>query len=84
MAQPIITAYSQPLSVVGLACAEQCFHRVIARNKKASKVDKELSGDVEEDQKEVNPNEAEESVNFRHGGLLLEVVEHVIFGELPR
>ena len=76
------SAYSQPLGIICLACAEQGFHGVIPWNKEACKVDKEFSCDVEEDQEEVDSDEAEESIDLRHGGLLLEVVEHIILGKL--
>ena len=75
-------AYGQPLSIICLARAEQSFQRVVAWNKEACEVDKELARDIKKDQEEVDSDEAEESIDFRHGGLPLEVVEHLIFGEL--
>lgn len=49
MTQPDVRAYSQPLSVICLACAEQCFHRVITGDEEACEVDQKLSRNVEED-----------------------------------
>ena len=72
------------LSVVGFARTEQRIQRVIPRDDETSNVDKEFAGNVEEDQKEVDANKAEESVDFRHRSLLLEVVENRILRKLWR
>jgi len=56
--------YCQPLSVVNLVRREQGTKRVVAGNDESSNVDKELSGDVEEDQEEVEAGETEDHVNL--------------------
>jgi len=72
----------QPLRVIGLTCAEKGVEGVVAWEEESGKIDQELSSDVEEHQKEVDSNQAEESVDLGHGSLSLEIVEHLIFGEL--
>lgn len=70
------------MSIVGLACTEQRIQGVVSWNKESGEVHKEFTSDVEEDEEEVDRNEAKESVDFGDGGLLLEVVERGISGEL--
>lgn len=55
---------------------------VISRDHKACKVDEEFSGDIEENQKKVYPNESEEGIDLRNGGLPFELVEERIFRQL--
>jgi hypothetical protein len=74
----------QPLSIVNFACAEQGVQGVVSRNDKSCKVHEELSTDVEEDQKEVDSDESEEGVHLGDAGLLLEIVESRVFGQLSR
>jgi len=73
---------SQPLSIIRLARTEECLERVVARNDKAGSIDEELSSDVEEDEEEIDSDEAEEGIDLGHAGLLLEVVEQRILGQL--
>ena len=68
------------LSVVCFTCTKQRLQRIVSWNQESSKVDEELSGDVEEDEKEVHPEESKEGVDLRDGGLLLKIVEYLIFG----
>jgi len=70
------------LSIIGLSCAEQSFERVVSWNEKPGNVHEKFTSDIEEDKEEVNPNEAEESINFRDRCLLLEVVEHRVLRKL--
>ena len=70
------------LGVIGLASAKQGIQRVIPRNDEASKIHKKLAADVEEDQKEVDPNETKKGIDFGDGGLLLKIIERGIFGQL--
>lgn len=72
------------LSVINLAGAEQRFEGIIARNEEAGKVHKELASNVEKDQKEVDPDKPKESIDLGYGGLLLEVVEHGVLGQLQK
>jgi len=65
----------QPLSVINLATAEQCFERIVSRENEASKVDEELSTDVKEDEEEVESEKAEEDIDLGDVGLLLKIVE---------
>ncbi len=77
--------YSQErayLSVVCLSYAEQRLKRIVSWYDEAGNVHEELASDVEEDEEEVDPEKAEESIDFGDGGLLLQVVEHRILGKL--
>ena len=77
-----MNAYGKPLSIISLAAAEQRLQAVVGRDHEASGVDEELAGDVEEDQEEVKGAEAEDHVDFWNAGLLLEVVEGWVPGQL--
>ena len=70
------------LCVIDLAGAEQRVQRVVAGDDKASNVDKELASNVEEDEEEVQAGETQDGVGLGDGGLLLEVVESWVLGEL--
>ena len=70
------------LGIIHFARSEQCIQRVIARNQKAGKVDQKSAGDVEENQKEIDSDKSEKSINLGYGSLLFKVVENRIFGEL--
>ena len=70
------------LGVINFACTEQSFQGVVPWDKESGKVHKKVSGDVEEDKEEVDADETEKGVDLRHRGLLFEVVEHWIFGQL--
>jgi hypothetical protein len=74
--------YCQPLSVVDLACAEQCVQGVVTGDNKAGNVDKELACDVEEDEEEIEASETENGVDLGDGSLLLKVVEGGVLGQL--
>ena len=70
------------MSVVNLACAEQCIQRVVPGDDKSRDIDKKFTGDVEKDEEEVNSDQSEEGVHLRDRGLLLEVVEHWVLRKL--
>ena len=70
------------LSIVNLACAEQCLQRVVPRNDKSCNVDEKFASDVEKDEEEVNSDQAEEGVNLGDRRLLLEVIKYWVLGEL--
>ena len=70
------------LSVICSLGAEQSFQGVVARNKEACEIGEEGASDVEEDEEEVDSEEAEEGVDLGNGGLLLEIVEDRVLGEL--
>ena len=72
------------LSVIGFAGAEQSLQRVVARDDEPSHIDEKLAGNVKENEEEVDADEAEESVDFGNGCLLLKVVEHRVLGQLER
>jgi len=72
----------QPLSIIDLAGAEQGRQRVITRNDEAGDVDEESASNVEEDQEEVEGSETKDDVDLGNRGLLLEVVEGGVFGQL--
>lgn len=75
--------HGQPLGIIGLAAREEGAERVVGRNREAGGVDKELASDVKEDEEEVEGAETQDDVDLRHAGLLLEVVELRVLGELP-
>lgn len=79
---PGILAYGQPLSIISLANAEQCIQGVVSWNDKPSKVGQDLSSKVEEDEKEVETDNTEETVDLRDRCLLLEVVDGRVLGKL--
>ena len=58
--------------------------RVVGRECEASCVHEELAADVEEDQEEVERAETEDDIDLWYGGLLLEVLERWILGQLPK
>jgi len=75
-------SYCQPLSIIHLACAEQCVKRIVSWDDEAGKVDQELASNVEEDQEAVDTGKAEEDIDFGNVRLLLEVIEDGVSGEL--
>ncbi len=70
------------LCIVHLAGAEESVQRVIRRNDEPSRVHEELAANVEEDQEEIDAGQAKEDVDLGHRGLLLEVIDHRVLGEL--
>lgn len=70
------------LRVINLAGTEERIERVIPRQYETSKVDEKLAGDVKENQEEVQAEESKDDVDLGDRGLLLEIVESWIFGEL--
>jgi hypothetical protein len=74
--------YREPLSVVRFSSTEQSFQRVVPWKNKSRKVGEELTSDVEEDEKEVECNNTQESVDLGNVALLLEVVQGWVLGEL--
>lgn len=74
--------YSQPLCIIGLASREESFQGVVARDDKTSQVGKELSGQVEDNEEEVESSQADNSVGLGHTSLLLDVVEGRVLGKL--
>jgi hypothetical protein len=76
--------YSQPLSVIDLARAEQSLQGVVTRNDKPGNVDEEFSGNVEKDQEEVKTGKTEDHVDLGDRCLLLKVVECGVLGQLER
>jgi hypothetical protein len=70
------------LGVILLIVGEERLQRIVPRDDEPGGIDKELAGDVEEDQEEVDGDETEEGIDLRDRSLLLEVVEQRILGEL--
>lgn len=70
------------VGVIGLAGGEESLERVVAGDDETSEVDEELSSNVEEDQEEVESAETQDGVDLGDGGLLLEVVEGRVLGQL--
>lgn len=75
-------AHSQPLGVICLAGGEESTKRVVSRNHETRNVGQQLTTEVENDQEEVERSEAEHSVGLGNRGLLFEVVQGRVFGEL--
>lgn len=71
------------MRVIRLARCEDRLERPICRECEASSVDQEFTGDIEEDQEEVEGSEAEDDIDLRNGGLLLEVLKGWVLRELP-
>lgn len=76
------SSYCQPLSVISLADTEQSFEGIVSRNDKASQVGQDLSTKVEEDKEEVETDDSEKPVDLWNRGLLLEIVDDRVFGQL--
>jgi len=72
----------QPLSVVGRAGTEKRIERVVPRDDESSKVGEKLAAEIEDDQKEVQSREANNGVSLGNAGLLLEIGQGGVFGEL--
>ena len=77
-----VQTYGQPLRVVGFGGSEEGVERVVCGEGKASGIDQELAGNVKEDEEEVEGGDAQHHVDFGDAGLLLEVVQGWVFGEL--
>lgn len=60
--------HGKPLGVVGFPAAKESVERVVCRDREASGVHKELAGDVEEDEEEVEGSEAEDDVDYNAMG----------------
>lgn len=73
---------SEPLGIIDLVSGEQGLQRVVARDDKARNVGQELATQVEDDEKEVQGDETNDSVDLGNGGLLLKVVESRVLGKL--
>lgn len=76
------STYGQPLSIVGLVRGEESVQRVVCRDDETSSVHKELAGNVEEDQEEVEGAEAENNVDLGDVGLLLKLLQLRVLGQL--
>lgn len=70
------------MSVVHLGCGEQSLQRVVARDDEAGNVGQELAAEVEDDEEEVQGDKTNDGVDLGDRGLLLEVVESRVLGEL--
>jgi hypothetical protein len=76
--------YSEPLGIIGLANGEESFEGIISGDDETSKVGKDLSSKVEEDEEKVEADYSKNGVNFGDGGLLLEVVEDLVLRKLDK
>lgn len=76
-------AYRKPLDVIGGRDGKQSLEGVVGWQGKAGGVDEELAANVEEDEEEVEHGQTQDDVDLGHAGLLLEVVEGGILGQLP-
>lgn len=64
------------------AGGEEGLERVVTGEEETGEVDKELSGDVEEDKEEVNSNEAKDDIDLGDVGLTLKVGKDRVLGKL--
>jgi len=69
---------SEPLGIIGLAGRENSFERVVSGDDETSKVGKDLSSEVEENEEEVEADNTKDGVDLGHGCLLLKVVEDLV------
>lgn len=76
------STYGQPLSVIARLGGEESLERVVGRNNETSGVDEELSGNVEEDEEEVEGAETENDVDLGDVGLLLKLLQLRVLGQL--
>ena len=74
--------HGQPLGVIALAGGEEGLEGVVGGDDEAGGVDEELSSNVEEDQEEVEGTEAKDDVDLGHIGLLLELLQLRVLGQL--
>lgn len=70
------------MGVVHLGCGEQSLQRVVARDDEAGDVGQELAAEVEDDEEKVQGDKTNDGVDLGDRGLLLEVVESRVLGEL--
>lgn len=70
------------MSIISFAGRKESLERVVAGKDEASEVDQEATSKVKEDEEEVQAAETEDHVDLRDTGLLLEIVEDLIFREL--
>lgn len=75
-------SYGQPLCVIFLVVSEQGAKGVVTGNDEASEVGKELTTQVEDDHEEVEGGETDYGIGLGDTGLLLEVVDGRVLGEL--
>jgi len=73
---------SEPLSVIRLPNTEECVKGIVSRYHKSSNIGEELTGNVEEDEEEVECAQAEESVNLGNRGLLFQIVQNRVLRKL--
>lgn len=74
--------YSEPLGIIGLAGRENSFERIVSGDDESSKVGKDLSSEVKQDEEEVEADNSKDGVNLGDGCLLLEVVEDLVLRQL--
>lgn len=70
------------MGIIDLADGEEGVHGVVGRDEKTSKVGQELTPIIKEDQKDVDEADTTNGVDFGNTGLLLEVVERRVLGQL--
>lgn len=71
------------MRVIGFVRREESGHGVVSRQHKASKVGEELTAQVEDNKEEVEGAQADHAVDLGDRGLLLQVVESRVLGQLP-
>jgi len=72
----------EPLCIVRFANSEKGLQGIVAGNHETSNISEQLASDVEEDKEEVGCDQSEEGIDLRNRGLLLQVVQSRVLGEL--
>jgi len=72
----------KPLSVIRLAHAEQGLQGVVTRNDESSKIDKQLTSDIEENEKEIGGDQSEDGIGLWDRGLLFQIVQGRVLRKL--
>jgi hypothetical protein len=74
--------YSEPLGIIGLVGREDSFKGIVSGEDETSKVGKDLTSKVEENEEEVEADNTKNGVDLGDGRLLLKVVEDLILRQL--
>jgi hypothetical protein len=78
----VVLAYCEPLRIITLSHAKQSLEGIIPRDHKPGDIGQELSSNIKEDEEEVGRDKPEERVDLGDRGLLLQIVQSWVLGEL--
>lgn len=74
--------HGKPLSIIRLARSEESSKGKVSGDNEARNVGEKLAAEVEDDQEEIKCAQAKHAIGLGDRGLLLEIVEHGVLGEL--